>query len=223
MRYYIRSWKKDYFLITPDEFKAVFDGFTFVISNTGVKQGYVSSSPDEIYRKYDKLYQLLSSGKRCVWSEDWETLSFSTGVTSCPENIRYRKTNRLSVPDFKEPSVEIQAFCVRPFKSSPVSKGWEISQSSQNTIGLEMLFPSKIIAEENRVRDFESLSDHATWNELRNRIKKIAPMLYMEYNGKQYNTRIRVSSKAKEDLSNFYVLHEIGLSLPPQEKGKIEA
>ncbi len=218
MRYYICSWKKEYFLITPEEFRAVFDGFTFAVSNTGVKQGYVSSSPDDIFRKYDKLYQLLSSGKRCVWCEDWETLSFSTGVTSCPENICYRKMDRLSVPDFKEPCVEIQAFCVRPFKNSPVSKGWEISQSSQNTIGLEMLFPSKTIAEENQVREFESLSDHATWNELRTRIKKIAPMLYIDYQGKNYNTRIRVSSKARTDLSNFYVLREIGISLPPQEK-----
>ena len=217
MQYYVNSWKKEYFLITPNEFQAVFDGFTFVISNTGVKSGYVSSAPDEICQKYEALYQLLSSGKACSWSEDWERLSFSTGVTAHPENIRYRKTNRRSVPDFKEPCVELQAFCVRSFKGCPVSKGWEISQSPQNTVGLEMLFPAKITAEGNCPREFEALADHTTWNELRRRIQKIAPVLYIDWDGKKYNTRILVSPDARKDFQNFYVLKELDISLLTQE------
>ena len=217
MQYYVKSWKKEYFLITPNEFQAVFDGFTFVISNTGVKNDYVSSSPDGIFRNYESLYQLLSSGKACSWSEDWERLGFSTGVTDHPENICYRKTNRRSVPDFKEPCVELQAFCMRSFKDFPVSKGWEISQSPQNTVGLEMLFPAKITAEGNCPREFETHADHTTWNELRGRIQKIAPVLYIEWNGKKYNTRIRVSSDARKVFRNFYVLKELDISLPTQE------
>ena len=160
------------------------------------------------------MYQLLSSGKRCVWSEDWETLSFSTGVTVHPENVCYRKMEKLCVPDFKEPCVELQAFCAIPFGRSPLSKGWELSQFPQCTIGLEMLFPSKITMQEDETRTLDELADHTTWYELRSKIKAIAPMLWIDYNGKRYNTHIRVSPKARKDLANFHAIREIGIPVP---------
>ena len=217
MQYDVNSWKKEYFLLTPDEFETVFDGLTFVISNTGVKRDYIASSPDEIYRRYAALYQLLSSGKHCVWSEDWETLSFATGVTAHPENICYRKMKKLSVPDFKEPCIEIRAFCALPFKDSPLSKGWEPSQSPQYTVGIEMLFPSRITMDHGEIRTTETLADHTTWDELRGRIKAIAPILYIGYNGKRYKTRIRISASARKDLVKFYAVREIGITVPDKK------
>ena len=214
MRYDVNSWKKEYFLLTPDEFETVFDGFTFVISNTGVKCDYVSSSSNEIYRRYAALYQLLSSGKRSVWSEDWETLSFSTGVTAHPENICYRKMEKLRVPDFIEPCIELRAFCVLPFKGSPMSKGWELSQFPQYTFGIEMLFPSRITMDHGEIRTMETLADHTTWDELHGRIKAIAPTLYIDYNGKRYNTHIRISASARKYLAKFSAVREIGCTVP---------
>lgn len=213
-QYYVNSWKKEYFLLTPSEFDAVFDGFTFVISNTGVKQDYVSSPAEEIYRRYAALYQLLSSGKRCVWNEDWETLSFWTGVTAHPENICYRKMDKLCIPDFKEPCIEVGAFCVYPFKGSPLSKGWELSQFPQYTCGVEMLFPSKIEMKDGESRTIEELADYAAWGELRGRIKEIAPTLHIDFNGKKYNTHIRVSANARKDFAAFYAVREIGILVP---------
>lgn len=214
MQYGVNSWKKEYSLLTPEEFQTVFDGFTFVISNTGVRHDYVSSSSDGICRRYTALYQLLSSGKRCVWSEDWETLSFSTGVTAHPENICYRKTDKLRVPDFREPCVELRTFCAIPFGNSPMSKGWELSQFPQYAVGIEMLFPSKITTKAGETRTLRELADHTTWDELCGRIKAIAPILYIDYNGKRYNTRIRISANARKDLANFHVMREIGITVP---------
>lgn len=214
MRYDVNSWKKEYFLLRPEEFEAVFDGSTFVISNTGVKEDYVSSPAADIFRRYAALYQLLSSGKRCVWSEDWETLSFSTGVTAHLENICYRRMEKLCVPDFREPCIEIRGFCAMPFKGSPMSKGWELSQFPQYTLGVEMLFPSKITMKGGRTRQLEELADHTTWDELRGRIKAIAPILYIDYNGKRYNTHIRVSASARKDLAAFHAVREIGITVP---------
>ena len=40
MNWYANSWKKEYFLITPEEFKSIFESYHFVVTGTGVKKDY---------------------------------------------------------------------------------------------------------------------------------------------------------------------------------------
>ena len=213
VQYFVESWEKTYFLLTPAEFRSVFNDFSFVVSYKRVEKEYTVSEPEQIFRQYTVLYQLLSSGKQCVWSEDYDILGFSIGVTAHPENCCYSGTGRWKIPNFSEPCVELQAFCVRPFGNTPLSKGWEISQCPQNTIGIEMMFPRKITPNQKETQSFETLADHTTWEDICKRIKTIAPNLYIMHNGKKYNTRIRVSQEAKKDLQKFYSVQNLGICI----------
>lgn len=212
--YHINARKKEYFLITPEEFSTVFDGFSFVVINTGVKQGYSVSDSDEIMRRYRELFELLASGKRCVWGEDFPLLGFETGVTAHAENCIYMKKGKgRLIPDFKEPCIELSAFCAVPFGGSPVSKGWSIAHFPQYAFGIEMKFPSKITYENGSVMLFEQLADKDTWNEIIKRIKETTRILYAANKGKKINTRIRVSPAAKGALSSFNAIREDSLEL----------
>ena len=212
--YWINARKKEYFLITPEEFSSVFNGFSFVVTNTGVKQGYTVSVAKEILHHYSELYELLASGKRCVWEEDHTMLGFTTGVTAHPENYKYVKRGKgLLIPDFKEPCVELSVFCAVPFGKTLFSKGWSITQFPQYAFGIEMMFPSKITYEDGTVVLFDQLADSTAWKEITIRIKAIAPMFHINSEGKDINTRIRVSPEAKNDLSAFNTIQERGLEL----------
>lgn len=210
MQYYKNSIKKEYFLITPKEFENVFADYTFV-STSGVKKGYVSSERSEIFNLYRQYYQLLASGKRCVWAEDCKTLSFRVGVTSHTENIRYEKTDRLSIPDFIEPCIELESFCAVPYKDNPVSLGWAVHQHPQYLFGLVMCFPLKVTYKDNTVKTFDKLKDRETWCAIHDKLKSFAPTLYIDKNGKKYKSRIRVSSDAKKDALNFNAVRESGI------------
>ena len=215
LSYYIDAWKKDYFLVTPDEFAKIFDGFSFVVSNTGVEDGAGFSDPRDISERFRSFYELLASGKRCVWSEDYKDLGFSTGVTGHPENIRYKKGEKLNIPDFTEPCVELKAVCAVPWKGCPLSKGWAISQFPQFAIGLGLFFPSKISNENGEIKRCENLADNDTLNEIRRRIKAVAPVLKVFYDGKTVSSGIRVSNDARNDLRNFNAVKEIGVCFDP--------
>ena len=212
--YWINTRKKNWFLITPKEFSSAFVGFSFVVTGTGVKQGYTVSDTNEVLQRYKELYDLLASGKRCVWEEDHSILGFNTGVTAHPENCIYaKKGNGLLVPDFKEPCVELSVFSAVPFRESQVSKGWLVSQYPQYAFGIEISFPSNITNEDGTSVLFDQLSDHKAWNEINQRIKAAAPFLYIEHNSKRVNTRIRVSPEAKKSLGGFNATIESGLDL----------
>lgn len=212
--YQINTRKKDYFLITPQEFATVFDGFSFVVTSTGVKRGYTVSNSYEIISRYRELYELLSSGKRCVWEEDYDLLGFNTGVTAHLENCLYVKNGKgLLIQDFKEPCIELCVSCAVPFGSTPVSKGWSITQFPQYAFGLCMTIPSKITYEDGTVVLFDQLQDQGTWNALIKRLKSVAPMLHINCEDRNINTRIRVSPEARKDLSAFNAIREGGWEL----------
>ena len=213
MNWYANSWKKEYFLITPEEFKSIFKSYHFVVTNTGVKKDYTETNPDIIFESYRLLYSELSTGKKFKWNDDWKTVGFNTGVTANMDNFRYSPGTRLSIPDFSEPCIYIEPFCVLRYKESPVSKGWEISQFPQNTFGLEMSVPKRISYFDGQTKTLEEFTEYSSWIDINSKVKKIAKILRVEYNGKVYNTKIRVSQLAKEDLERFYVIKDLNLKL----------
>jgi len=213
MNWYANSWKKEYFLITPEEFKSIFKSYHFVVTNTGVKKDYTETNPDIIFDSYRLLYSELSTGKKFKWNDDWKTVGFNTGVTANMDNCRYSPATRLSIPDFSEPCIYIKPFCVLRYKDSPVSKGWEISQFPQNTFGLEMSVPKRISYFDGQTKTLEEFTEYSSWIDINSKVKKIAKNLRVEYNGKVYNTKIRVSQLAKEDLERFYVIKDLNLKL----------
>ena len=213
MNWYADSWKKEYFLITPEEFEDIFNRCHFVVTNTGVNKGYKETDPNTVFEQYRILYSQLSSGREFNWQDDWKTVNFNTGITMHIENCKYSPSTKLSIPDFSEPCVYLESFCVISYKGSPMSKGWSITQFPQNTIGLQTSIPKKITFWNGQSRLLEEFADYSTWNDIVSKIKKTTKLLKAEYNGKLFNSNIRVSQKAREDLAHFFVVKELNLKL----------
>ena len=60
---------------------------------------------------------------------------------------------------------------------------------------------------------FDQLQDQRTWNALIKRLKSVAPMLHINCEDRNINTRIRVSPEARKDLSAFNAIREGGWEL----------
>ena len=213
MNWQADSWKKEYFLITPEEFEDIFNTYYFVVVNTGVTNGYVESDARAVFEQYSRLYSMLSLGKELNWKDDWKTVSFNIGITSHLDNCKYCHSTRLSVPDFTEPCVYCEPFCVVRYNNTPMSKGWALTQFPQNTIGLQISVPRKITYSDGRSKMLEDFSDRTTWNDIISKIKKRTKVLKVEYNDKVFNSNIRISQMAKEDLKHFFVVKELDIKL----------
>lgn len=210
-RFYVKGWKKEFYLITPEEFRDVFAGVHFVVTNTGVKRGYIETEPEEIFHRYDRLYSLLKSGKNLEHKNDWKDLSFSIGLTGHMENIHYEPTSRLSIPMFSEPCIDLSLFPLIQFNGK-LDKSFTVDQFPNNICGLLMIIPKKIIFFEDK-NERESFADSETWEYVLHRIKSITSILKLETVEGTKNTRIRVSPKAKRDLKAFRVIEELRVTV----------
>lgn len=206
-RYSENAWKKEYFLVTPQELAEIVDGLHAVITNTGVHADYEESSVSEYVEKYAALYRALSAGQQLVFERDWDLLRLDMGFTQFLQNCTYQKTNRRSVPDFAEPCVDLGPFPLYRFEKSgrfALDKGVWVGQFPQYTVGLELRMPRKITYfGGDQEKMMESFADFATWNLMLGRIKSKTKLLKVLMDGRTVNTRIRVSEAAKKDLRNF--------------------
>ena len=60
--YFANTWHKSFnFVITPEEFEAVFsrDDYEFVTSNTLVDINYISTEKQEIFNAYQQYYEKI--------------------------------------------------------------------------------------------------------------------------------------------------------------------
>ena len=72
-----------------------------------------------------------------------------------------------------------------------------------------MSIPKKTSYFDGQTKTLEEFSNYSSWIDIVSKIKKAAILLKVEYNGKTYNTNIRVSQTAKEDLERFYVIKDL--------------
>ena len=212
-RYTVTAWKKEYFLVTPDELAPILDGFHHVVTNTGVKRDYTESDPAAFLDGYRALYDRLAAGDKLLWARDYEIAGLHTGLTDHMENVIYTPTFRLSVPDFAEPCVGLGTFAVRAWKGSPLTKNWEVSLIPENILGLEAHFPSKALFDDGKIKMSEALADVTVWDTLLARVKHITKPLKVTDGDKIVNTRIRVSPAARADLPRFFFIRESGLTI----------
>ncbi len=213
MKYAVTAWTKNYFLVIPDELVLILDGFHYVVTTTGVRRDYTESDPAAFLDGYRALYARLAAGDKLLWARDYAIAGLHTGLTDHMENVIYTPSARLSVPDFAEPCVELQAFAVRAWKDSPLTKGWEISQNPENILGLVMCFPSKVLYPGGGIRTSDTLADVTVRDTIRSRLKTFTKPLKVTNGEKTVNTRIRVSEAAKADLRQFFFMKDSGLTI----------
>ena len=207
-KFSVISWNKYHVIATPAELDKILNGHHFVIDNTGVSNDYVESDPRDFLTEYDVLYQKLRNGSILNWKNDYGIAGLSTGITQHIENCKYQKTAKLSIPDFSEPCIDIDAFCFYIYKNQFSTSFW-IGQFPENICGLCIRFPSKVEFHSpdkqtsRTVMDID-LADYNTYNTLITKIKSITKPLVMEWNDQRKRTTVRISAEAKKDIEHFH-------------------
>lgn len=208
--FYNKGWRKEYFLITPEEFRDVFSGLHFVVNNTGVKKDYIETLPEDIFLQYETVYNTLKSGRELDTKKDWPVWQFSTGVTAHMENMIYQAASKRSIPAFLEPCIDLSLFPLIPFREK-LEKSFWVGQFPNHICGVLMEFPKTVVYEDGSERS--SLADLETWDLLLRKIKAATTLLKLETENGIKNTRIRVSDKARQDLLHFRVMQELGVKI----------
>lgn len=208
-KYNILSWKKLHFLVTPSELNSILNCHHFVVDNTGVADDYTESNPCEFITKYDALYQKLRNGNRLNWKTDYGIAGLSTGITGHIANCKYQKTAQLNIPDFSEPCIHIDTFCLHILKNQFSTSFW-VGQYPENICGLCISFPSKVEfyspdkMQSGRIVIGDELADYVTYNTIISNIKSITKPLVMEWNNQTKRTTVRISATAKKDIEHFH-------------------
>lgn len=215
--YYIRSWTKHHFIVTPEELKIVLAPYHHVSCN-GVQKGYVESAPETFLTKYTELYSRLSSGEKLSFEKDYELVNCSTGITNALHNCQYTPSTKLSIPNFLEPCVFLEPFCFLLWKDT-LSKAFSTSQFPENIAGICISFPAKVEflqdTEKHKTGLVSSagLDDHDTYQAIVSALHDITAPLKLQIGEKTYRHSVRISRKAKEDFKNFYFISSSGAVL----------
>ena len=76
--YFGNSWHKFNFVITPEEFEAIFnrEDFEFVTNNTRVNIDYSHTEKQEIFEAYQQYYEkVLTSGEKYEHEALWKIVN----------------------------------------------------------------------------------------------------------------------------------------------------
>lgn len=212
------SKKKHLVVVTPRELRWILEGFHHVVTNTGVKRDYIETDPNVFFDAYEVLYQKLKSGARFNWKADYELVSLRTGITDHLENCVYQPTNRLSVPSFYEPCVDMDIFCFLYYEG----KLWTCygtEQFPQNVCGVRLKFPPKVYFEPNNPKypegfvEQKKLDDYSTYETIVNRMKSITKPLKLEFDGKLFRPSVRISTEAQKDMENFFFIRSNNITI----------
>lgn len=214
MSYYNLSYKKNTFLVTPSELRALLEDFHHVSVN-GVDFDYVESDPEKLFSNYETLYHALKNGEKLVWKQCWRMVgNIRTGITRHLENctyILYRPDAERLIPQFAEPCPYLDVFSFTPWKDQ-LSTAFDYYQNPENICGLRIFYPSRCEYPEDTPRrpagivEYTCFDDYPAYLQLLERIKKRTRPLRLEWGGRIHRTPVRISPEAKKDLENFWFI-----------------
>ena len=161
--YFANTWHKSFnFVITPEEFEAVFsrDDYEFVISNMLVDIDYISTEKQEIFSAYQQYYEkiLLREEKynhKILWTiedkmrqsmiDQTKKLIFLEVEGNKKDAVKYKGVRT------KEPFMNIAPFYLLYIKEKNLLS--TIYHAPENTFGLKLTYPKTIsLADKNPKR-----------------------------------------------------------------------
>ena len=224
--YFANTWHKSFnFVITPEEFKAVFsrDDYEFVISNMLVDMDYISTEKQEIFNAYQQYYEkiLLREEKynhKILWTIEGEMrqsmidqtkkLIFLEVEDNKKDAVKYKQVRT------KEPFMKIAPFYLLYIKEKNLLS--TIYHAPENTFGLKLTYPKTIsLADKNnKLRgnyDTEKYPMYAIFKDIIKQIKKISHKAKMMKGEQLLKPDFWISDKAKEQVGRNYYLQQMGL------------
>ena len=224
--YFANTWHKSFnFVITPEEFKAVFsrDDYEFVISNMLVDMDYISTEKQEIFNAYQQYYEkiLLREEKynhKILWTienkmrqsmiDQTKKLIFLEVEGNKKDAVKYKEVRT------KEPFMNIAPFYLLYIKEKNLLS--TIYHAPENTFGLKLTYPKTIsLADKNnKLRgnyDTEKYPMYAIFKDIIKQIKKISHKAKMMKGEQLLKPDFWISDKAKEQVGRNYYLQQKGL------------
>lgn len=215
MEYLVAGFEMYRFILTPEELQELLHGFHFVISNAHVPVGYVESPPSEYLFAYQEMYQLMSTGHKFVWEQDYRLFA-STSLTTHLAACKYGRLHEyqgsmFQLSCFDEPCVSLHPFALSIMQEDErihVSTRVSYAQYPEYIVGLEMFYPKQIQYEQRlsyeelkSTHELESYNDFLT---LKTQIKARTWGLKFTIAGKEIRSSVRISKAALQDAEHFF-------------------
>ena len=224
--YSVNTWHKKFnFVITPEEFEAIFsrEDYEFVTNNMRVDMDYISTEKQEIFTAYQQYYEkiLLREEKYnhkilCPFENKMrQSMIDQTQKLIFPEVILNGKvSDKYKLVRSKEPFMNIDPFHLLYIKEKKLLS--TIYFEPESTIGLRLTYPKTIsLADKNNnLRgnyDTEKYPMCVIFNDIINRIKKISHKAKMVKGEQLLKPDFWISDKAKEQVGKNYYLQQMGL------------
>ncbi|WP_061249796.1 hypothetical protein [Leptospira alstonii] len=146
-----KGWYKFKFILTPNEFKDLFEGleYRFVITNTRIPIDYSINDKDSIFKHYQFCYAKVTSGDPWVRKEDWKReRNLSISITQDTKMIQFQEIRdeegRL-LQDFKSVEPQGPVINISPFYLRCVNDKLSIEiLNEEGILGLELNFPKVV-------------------------------------------------------------------------------
>ncbi len=224
--YSVNTWHKKFnFVITPEEFEAIFsrEDYEFVTNNMRVDMDYISTEKQEIFTTYQQYYEkiLLREEKYnykilCPFENKMrQSMIDQTQKLIFPEVILNGKvSDKYKLVRSKEPFMNIDPFYLLYIKEKNLLS--TIYFEPESTFGLRLTYPKTIsLADKNNnLRgnyDTEKYPMCVIFNDIINRIKKISHKAKMVKGEQLLKPDFWISDKAKEQVGKNYYLQQMGL------------
>jgi len=217
-----KGWNKYFFIITPDEFKKIFDiKSNYVINNQRMPIEYTSTSFDELVSNYSKYYQKIKSGTIFDQKTDWDLatilyISFVHDMKLCEYEICPDPKYKLI--DFIEPFPSISPFAIHRWKTRIAV---DIA-NPEGYIGLGLYYPKFVSYDHENYEYIHSTPEYIgfkVYNDLVNKIKSITVGCKMKFDNILRRPRIKISPNSIDDINNNeYLSRNKIVVLPPSKR-----
>ena len=223
--YFANSWHKFNFVITPEEFEAIFnrEDFEFVINNTRVNIGYSHTEKQKILTAYQQYYEkVLTSREKYEHEALWKIVNAmrqgmidqTKKLISLEVVLSGEVSDEYKLVRCKEPFMEIASFYLLYKKEKNLLS--TIYHAPENTFGLKLTYPKTIsLADKNdNLRgnyDTEKYPMYAIFEDIIKQIKKISHKAKMMKEETLLKPDFWISDKAKEQVGQNHYLQENGL------------
>ena len=223
--YFANSWHKFNFVITPEEFEAIFnrEDFEFVINNTRVNIGYSHTEKQKILTAYQQYYEkVLTSREKYEHEALWKIVNAmrqgmidqTKKLISLEVVLSGEVSDEYKLVRCKEPFMEIASFYLLYKKEKNLLS--TIYHEPENVFGLQINYPKTISLKDKNDNlrgnyDTEKYPMCAIFKDIIKQIKKISHKAKMMKEETLLKPDFWISDKAKEQVGQNHYLQENGL------------
>lgn len=225
-----KGWHKFKFILTPDEFKSLFDesNFYFVVANSRVDINYSHTEIDYIFSGYQKYFEEILIGqniddrKKVFEKKEYEFVSkIRISIIGSLEKMYFVDclernkdvSTEFKLVEFTEPVINISPFYLYLAKNETLSVEF---MNDEGIIGLEISYPKFVSWEKDDYARYEETTIFKTYSlfkTLTTRVKKIANRAKMSSPTKTYRPNFWISQDAKKVINQNRFLRSNNLTI----------